>query len=350
MRPKTTVAGPRGEGGDGAGDEVSKVETVAPGASGAPKHLLHRSDDEAEEEDGHKRRKVDAGDDDESPVQIKVEGEEADLFITSCEEEVEEEEDPQPFRRPLLTSSKSGAGLFSRPNPLTFARRKWTSSVPPEDLEEIPVLPDIYCRQSSTEDDADLPVTPEDDVEHPAVVEDKAGDVDYERSRLGTEEVEESVNYREPMFVRPKLMVKAAYAGSGSRSLTFKPNPLNMARRRWGPAASPEADPNEHEEPAEGKPPSKPEMVSFTDLFEADADEASVDAEDSEPVRGSVDPDVSSEEVGSQAWYLPYGVCETSDTDVLMIPLRRRASAALASCQSTNLAVGPRQRLPRCST
>ncbi len=111
--------------------------------------------------------------------------------------------------------------------------------------------------------------------------------------------MEESDGYSEPVFMRPKLMVKAAYAGS--RSLTFKPNPLNMSRRRWGPSSSAGADLDEHQEPSEGKPMSRPEVVSFTDLFETDADEVSIDAEDSEPVHGSVDPDVSSEEVSSLA-------------------------------------------------
>ncbi|PIL34262.1 transcription factor [Ganoderma sinense ZZ0214-1] len=297
-RPKAAVAGPSGDSEDRAGEEVSKMEIVAMSAIHAqlqsPKHSLQRSDDEMEEDDRHKRRKV-TDEDAELQVQIKVEGEEADLSVTSCEEEVEEEEDPQPFRRPLLTAPKSGVGLLSRPNPLTFARRKWTSSVPPEDPEEIPILADIYC-QSSTDDETDLPITPEDDVEHPAVVEDKADDVDSEESGLGTEDVEESDSYREPVFVRPKLMVKAAYAGS--RSLTFKPNPLNMSRRRWGPASSTGADPDDREELSEGKPSSKPEMVSFTDLFEADADEASIEAGDSELIHGSVDPDISSEEEG----------------------------------------------------
>nr|VWO98317.1 Integral membrane protein [Ganoderma boninense] len=318
-RPKAIIAGQSGDGEDSAGDEVSKVEIVAKGAIRAqfqsPKHSLQRSDDEMEEDDRPKRRKI-TGEDVESQVQIKVEGEEADLSVTSCEEEVEEEEDPEPFRRPLLTASKSGVGLLSRPNPLTFARRKWTSSVPPEDPEEIPVL-DTYYRQS-TDDETDLPVTPEDDIERASVVEDKAGDIESEQSGLGTEDLEESDGYREPAFVRPKLMVKAAYAGS--RSLTFKPNPLNMSRRRWGPASSPGADPDDREESSEGKSLSKPEMVSFTDLFEADADEASIEAGDSEPVHGSVDPDVSSEEVSLLARDFVYSLGTNSDADVLMLP------------------------------
>ncbi|KAI1796521.1 hypothetical protein LXA43DRAFT_987999 [Ganoderma leucocontextum] len=305
LRPKAIVAGASG---DGTGGVASRVETVARGSSEAqyqsPKRSLQESEDEVEEEERHKRRKVDADEDEESQILVKVEGEEADLSAASYGEEVEEE-DLQPFRRPLLTASKSGAGLLSRPNPLTFARRKWTSSVPPEDPEEIPILADVYCRQSSTDDDTDLPVTPEDDVEHPVVAVDESGDVDSDESSQEREEVDESDGYR-PMFVRPKLMVKAAYAGS--RSFTFKPNPLNMARRRWGPVSSAGTDPDEHEEPSEGKALSRPEMVSFTDLFEADADETSMDAGDSEPVHGSVDPDVSSEEVSSLAWYPPYGV------------------------------------------
>ena len=315
-RPNAIVTGASGGCEDGTGGEISKAEMVAPGVSGTqwefPKRLFHSSEDERGEEDRHKRRKVDVGVNEESHIRVKVEGEETDLPVTSCEEDVEEEEDPQPFRRPLLTASKSGAGLLSRPNPLTFARRKWIPSAPPEDPEEIPILD---CHQSSTDEDADLPVTPEDDVEHPVVVEDKSGDVDSEESGHGREEVEESDGYSEPVFVRPKLMAKAAYAGS--RSLTFKPNPLNMSRRRWGPVSSSGADPDKHEGPSEGKALSRPEMVSFTDLFEGDVDETSTDARDSESVHGSVDPDVSSEEVSSLFRLLAYSLCVTHNADTL---------------------------------
>ena len=315
VRPKAIDAGPNGDGEVGAGGEVARVQAVerlASASDGAlsqlPKRSHYESGDEDEDEERSKRRKMEADEEEELQVQIKVEGEEADLSGTSYEEEAEEEEEeePQPFRRPLLTASKSGAGLLSRPNPLTFARRKWTSSVPPEDPEEIPVHEDLYLPQSSsTEDDTDLPVTPEDDRDHPVVIVDKSGDADPAESDQQEDLGNESDESTERMFVRPRLMVKSAYGGS--RSLTFKPNPLNMSRRRWGPTPSAGADPDESGDLSEGKAPSRPTVVSFTDLFEADPDGARADAEDPEPVHGSVDPDVSSEEVSPFALHQPCG-------------------------------------------
>ncbi|TBU42836.1 hypothetical protein BD309DRAFT_1081132 [Dichomitus squalens] len=304
VRPKATETVPSGNVGVGDEGEAAKVQAVEAAASAGnetpsqlPKRPHYDPGDEDEDEERSKRRKVDAEREDELLVQIKTEGEEADLSVVSYEEEAEEEADPQPFRRPLLTASKSGAGLLSRPNPLTFARRKWTSSVPPEDPEEILAPEDLYLPQSSsTEDDTDLPVTPEDDADHPVTVADDSGDADPAESDQQEDLGNESDEDTERMFVRPRLMVKSAYAGS--RSMAYKPNPLNMSRRRWGPTPSSAADPDESGDPSEGKALSRPTMLSFTDLFEADPDEASAGTEDPEPVHGSVDPDVSSEEEG----------------------------------------------------
>ena len=150
-----------------------------------------------------------------------------------------------------------------------------------------------------------MPVTPEDDRDHPVVIVDKSGDADPAESDQQEDLGNESDESTERMFVRPRLMVKSAYGGS--RSLTFKPNPPNMSRRRWGPTPSAGDDPDESGDLSEGKAPSRPTVVSFTDLFEADPDGARADAEDPEPVHGSVDPDVSSEEVSPFALHQPCG-------------------------------------------
>ncbi|EIW62928.1 uncharacterized protein TRAVEDRAFT_17441 [Trametes versicolor FP-101664 SS1] len=144
--------------------DSSAVQAVQAPSSPSQKRI-HDNGEGAEDERA-KRQRVEAV---EVRVEVKIEGEEADLSGASLEDDASQDEEEQFFRRPRMTVTKSGMGFLSRPNPLNFARRKWTS-VPPEDPPEIPAATSSYGPHSSTDDDADLPVTPQDDVETQPVV------------------------------------------------------------------------------------------------------------------------------------------------------------------------------------
>ncbi|KAI0674927.1 hypothetical protein C8Q78DRAFT_1009718 [Trametes maxima] len=269
-----------------------------------------RSHDEAEGMDDEpvKRPKLEVDEDAQVRVEVKIEGEEGDLSAGSSEDTSQEEEEEQLFLRPRLNTSKSGVGLLSRPNPLTFARRKWTS-VPPEDPPEISNTTSSCGPHSSTDDDADLPVTPQDDVEHPVATVDelRVGDLEDEYDDYDDyddyENEASDEDSQERLMLRPALTMKPRFAGA----MTWKPSPFNMARRRWGTSAGTSTNtsiavPSETETERSADRPNAPSgstAPSFTDLFEADGDpeEASVAAGD-ESARGSIDPDVSSEEEG----------------------------------------------------
>ncbi|KAI0718987.1 hypothetical protein C8T65DRAFT_716723 [Cerioporus squamosus] len=289
------------EGGDGG----FKRDPDAPAESDdGPSTSSHkRSLEEDEDEEDRKRRRM--GDETSEP-RIKIEGEEGDLSVLSSERDCEEQDDdggsqdeaePLHFRRPFLGVAKRSGGLFGRPNPLTFARRKWinTSSMPPEDPQEArdgPANANVYSlrRSPTTDDDTDGPVTPEDDVDPPAdVVED-----DKYPAEEDDRDAESDDSASERAFVRPKLMGRPAFGG------LFRPNPLNMARLRWAPPRPPSADEEDAEDYAteiahtHSKTPSRTSLASFGDLFEPEADEAPLDADVT--AHGSIDPGASSEE------------------------------------------------------
>ena len=240
----------------------------------------HEETDGDEDDRGKRRRTVlEKG---EALVEVKVEGEEADLLAGPDDDDDDDasadEGEPQRFRRPLLMARRSGPALLSRPNPLTFARRKWITSAAPEDPPEIPEATASSSGQFSTDDDTELPDTPGDEATpHVAVAEeeDDLGDDD---------EGVESDDSAEQVYCRPKLSMKSGFSGA-----LYKPKHLNMARRRWGPTVSPSPG-SELAESSLSKPSSRASRESFTDLFEAD--DASLGAEDRAP---------SSEEVSLQA-------------------------------------------------
>lgn len=289
-RPK-----PRSKTDDGDGERFARTRD-RPGDAGSDDALPlshKRSQDDREDavDERGKRRRLD---EDDEP-RVKVEGEETDLSAVSNENDEgtgsQDEADPEPitFRRPFLAAMKSGVGLYSRPNPHTFARRKWTSSVPPEEPPELTEA----GRQSSTTDDDTLPVTPEDEGDQPLVVADDIyGDEDPAEQEDEAEIDSDDSGPR--MFSRPKLMVnKPALAAA-----LFKPNPLNMARRRWAPtptSGGDEIEPEEYADLSLSKTTSRTSQASFGDLFEPEPIEESLDVD--RPAPGNIDPEVSSEEV-----------------------------------------------------
>ena len=230
--------------------------------------------DEVDTEDGERGKRLRMGSEEEVLVEVKIEGEEGDLSATSNEEGPgsADEGEPQRFRRPLLMGARSGPGLFSRPNPLTFARRKWISSAPSDDLPEIAysAVPSSGG-QISTDDDAELPGTPAEDVDRTVDIVD-----DEEDTPTRDDDADVSDDSTERVYCRPKLSVKPGFAGP----LTFKPNPLNMARRRWGPTlSSPDGD-GDPLDSSQTKPSSHASTTSLTDLFEAGPDEAFLRSDD----------------------------------------------------------------------
>ncbi|KAI0743722.1 hypothetical protein C8Q80DRAFT_856610 [Daedaleopsis nitida] len=264
---------------DNADEEDDDDIALPDSKDGSDDRLFHAhkraySEEEEDEEDRGKRRRLQS---DEEP-RVKIEREETDLSAVSYENDdgsmSQDDNPPTHFRRPLLGTAKSGMSLFSRPNPMTFARH-------------------VYSRQSlTTDEDTDLPVTPEDEESHPAVVADEP----YREDAVEQDDdVElESDDESERAFVRPKLMVKPTFAGA-----LFRPNPLNMARRRWAPTTSvggvDEADAEEYAELSFSKTSSRTSLASFGDLFEAEPDDGLLDAK--LPAHGNIDADVSSEEL-----------------------------------------------------
>ncbi|KAI9061659.1 hypothetical protein FKP32DRAFT_1594172 [Trametes sanguinea] len=307
--------------GDGDGAAAQNAEASAGGGGGSgddnsPPAAQKRSHDDAEgmrEDERAKRFKVEV--EDQLGVQVKIEGEEGDLSAASNEDEegsqADEDEEEQLFCARGWRPLKSG----------------WTS-VPPEDPPEIPsATASSFGLHSSTDDDADLPVTPQDEGDHPAVAvlrsdnEEDEDEVDvdedeydeYEDKHASSDDSQEQYSLR-----RPALMMKPRFAGA----MTFKPSPFNLARRRWGPGigsssntsagaaalsgteeAERSADHSHSNAHANSTAPSGPSVPSFTDLFEADEHEREEDPGESDDdgeaaaAPGSVDPDVSSEEL-----------------------------------------------------
>ncbi|KAI0326536.1 hypothetical protein GY45DRAFT_1310315 [Cubamyces sp. BRFM 1775] len=286
--------------------ETSDASDESPSA--ARKRLFDDTEAaDADESERSKRLRL-AGDEVEVRIEIKIEGEEADLSAGSNEDSSSQDEEEQLFLRPRLTATKSGVGLLSRPNPLTFARRKWTS-VPPEDPPEIPktATTSSSSLHSSTDDDADLPVTPQDDAEHSVLAVDESGKGDVLDNYDDYDDYDEegaSDDSQEQVTFRPMLAMKSRFSGP----MTFKPSPFNLARRRWGPSASAATSgaADEGERSADHPDaPSGSSIPSFTDLFEADEQADPDEAGRDEGAPGSIDPDVSSEEVSSRALLSP---------------------------------------------
>ena len=274
VKPKSEGAdGPVGEGASGDNGDPSSIH----------KRSLGEAEDDEDTEERGKRRKTDP-DKVEVRVEVKIEGEEGDLSAAHEDEPGSGDEgEPQRYRRPALMGARSGPALFSRPNPLTFARRKWIPSAAPEDPPDIPEAPTLCSGQVSTDDDAELPVTPAEEVDqHVEVAEEPEEELEHDDGG-------ESDDSTEPVYRRPKLSMKPRLAGA----LTFKPNPLNMARRRWGPPVPASADADgDSAESSLSKPSSHASLISLTDLSEAEPDDASLDRAHSE---------VSSEEVSPRA-------------------------------------------------
>ncbi len=278
----------RGDGRDARGEHEDDL-----GSDGRyPSHKRSLDEQDEVDADRGKRRRLES----EEP-RVKIEGEETDLFSvmnendegTASQDECEE----SLFRRPSLAAGKSGMGLFARPNPLTFARRKWTSSVPPEGTPELQDAEEPLASQSlSTDDDTDPPVTPEDGEEQPAAVADE-GYGDEDTADQEDDHEMDSDDASDRGFIRPKLMRKSNFAPA-----LFKPNPLNMARLRWAPTPAtghPEPEPEDYADLPLSKTSSRTSLASLGDLFEAEPDDASLDAD--RPAHGSIDADASSEEV-----------------------------------------------------
>ncbi|TFK85357.1 hypothetical protein K466DRAFT_526041 [Polyporus arcularius HHB13444] len=289
---------------DGADGEFKRDPDAPAGSDDSLSTSHKRTLDEGDEEEEEDRKRRRVGDESDEP-RIKIEGEEGDLSMLSSERDIEEHDDdgesqdegePQHFRRPFLGIAKRSGGLFGRPNPLTFARRKWikTSSMSPEDPQERANASAYSSRRSpTTDDDTDGPVTPEDDVDPPVVV---VNDDDSPEEDDDDQGAESDDSASERAFVRPKLMGRPAFGG------LFRPNPLNMARLRWAPTRALNADDEDAEDYAtevalsqshtHSKTSSRTSLASFGDLFEPD--EAPLDA--AVTAHGSIDPGASSEE------------------------------------------------------
>lgn len=168
-------------------------EAVAEGSA-----ILKRSSQdvvEQEDEPSFKKMRVEHEDEDEEK-----------------EEDIEDEpdsddEEPVYFRPSLMTGPKPGVGLLRAPNPVTFARRKWATA-------RADPISRPASRSRTTDEETDLPVTPELDGEPEPVV----------AYRQESDSAEEDAD--PPPIVKP-----APFVGK----LTLNPSPINLSRRRWAP-------------------------------------------------------------------------------------------------------------------
>ena len=143
----------------------------------------------------------------------------ADGFGTDGEgyDEDDEEEDDNDVEEVTYACEHSpvarvGRGLLSRPNPIAFARRKWTRADDGDASDrEDDQSDEGYGYLSNREDD------PESDDMSP-----REGDED---------EQDEDEGYSGRPRFPSRLLSRGPYLGP----MTLKPSPLNLARRRWAP-------------------------------------------------------------------------------------------------------------------
>ncbi|GBE81328.1 predicted protein [Sparassis crispa] len=140
----------------------------------------------------------------------------------------DEEDDGNPFLLPsdseLPQRSHAGLALFRAPNPMTFARRKWAPMLTGDSAA---IADSTDGTQVSTDEDVDLPITPEDDVD-PALTISEPLDLDEIEGRL------ETVDDDDGDSVSSRPLLSATYVPK----LTFRPSPINLAKRRWAPVPS----------------------------------------------------------------------------------------------------------------
>ena len=118
----------------------------------------------------------------------------------------------------LLRFKGLNAGLLCRPNPTNFARRTWAPP-PPEDTS--PDDEDAEGSLPTVESESNGPVTPQDRTPLPIPSPDQFPF----QSKPSPES-----KFEEPA---PRLPTPRRSAHSFSTILTFKPSPINFARRRW---------------------------------------------------------------------------------------------------------------------
>lgn len=118
----------------------------------------------------------------------------------------------------LLRFKGLNAGLLCRPNPTNFARRTWAPP-PPEDTS--PDDEDAEGSLPTVESESNGPVTPQDRTPLPIPSPDQFPFQD----KLSPES-----KFEEPA---PRLPTPRHSTHSISTILTFKPSPINFARRRW---------------------------------------------------------------------------------------------------------------------
>ncbi|KAF8556116.1 hypothetical protein OG21DRAFT_742412 [Imleria badia] len=118
----------------------------------------------------------------------------------------------------LLRFKGLNAGLLCRPNPTNFARRTWAPP-PPEDAS--PDDEDAEGSLPTVESESNGPVTPQDRTPLPIPSPDQL----MFQGKPGLES-----KFEEPA---PRLPTPRRSTHSISTILTFKPSPINFARRRW---------------------------------------------------------------------------------------------------------------------
>jgi histone-lysine N-methyltransferase SUV420H len=134
------------------------------------------------------------------------------------------------IRRPA--TGFKGMGLLQAPNPMSFARRTW---IPVVDASDSSKSGESDLSLDGTEDETDLPVTPEDKLSAANVVLDDSENI-QDSVLLPLRNILPVTNEK----LRPTPSPFRQIAPPPAGALTFKPSPVNFARRRWGLHADPD--------------------------------------------------------------------------------------------------------------
>lgn len=140
------------------------------------------------------------------PSKIDGFGTDGEGYDEDDEDEIENDVEEVTYACDHSPVSRVGRGLLSRPNPIAFARRKWTRA-DDEDASDID--------ESSSQSDLDADAEPGDSSPR-----------------------EDGQDEDEGYSGRPRFPARLMPRGPIMGPMTLKPSPLNLARRRWAPSPS----------------------------------------------------------------------------------------------------------------
>ncbi|KAI0685191.1 hypothetical protein BC835DRAFT_1310124 [Cytidiella melzeri] len=173
----------------------------------------------------------------------------------------EEESDTSPTTSPRIVLGR-GRGSLLRPNPISFARRKWAAC---EDDDKLSLQVTVKNRTATVAGESLLTCV-EDNFRHeelllPAHTISVPQESDSDTETSARDDSDQSITDTSPLSSRP-LVVKASMA-----RLTFRPSPMNLAKRRWAPPQKSRMSESIGVESVDEAAPRSPEAVKrFTSI------------------------------------------------------------------------------------